>query len=196
MNWSEITIDKYIQLYQLEKDELEDIDLLIKRIAIIYELTEQEVENISITRYNEMQGELSFLLEEPSQTKLREVIEFDGIKYYLNKSLKEMKLGEWMDLESIQKDDVLSNIHKVMGILYKKDLNANYCPKTADELSALFFMKMDIETALAAFFFFYLYGCNYIQITKDCSLLEQMIQGLNQMKNQQEGQLAEVRQSN
>lgn len=182
MNWSDVSIDMYIKLYQVEQEELEEIDLLCKRIGILYGLSDEEVENMPITKYNQLQGELAFLLQEPNQTNLKHEIELNGVKFYLHNPT-ELSLGEWVDLESLQNEDVMNHIHQVMAMLYKKSKDGKYNPALAADNAELFLHRMDIETALSAFFFFYLYVTDYIMSnTADCSVLDKIIQGLKQMK--------------
>lgn len=183
-NWNEISIEKYIQLYKIEEKEMDDIDLLINQLSIVYELSINEVENLEMAVVNDLKGEITFLNYEPNQTiNLDKPIVIDGVEYQFNKNLNTLTLGEFADLE-YYKNDVINNIHNITSILFKKEKDND-----AIENSDIFLKKMDIETALSAFFFFYLFATNYIMSdTKGYSLLDKMNLGLmmNLKKYQEE----------
>ena len=51
-SWADINIEKYVQLHNVLKEdntESENLDVLIKQLSIIYDLSEIEVENIHFT---------------------------------------------------------------------------------------------------------------------------------------------------
>lgn len=159
IGWDKISIKQYIQLYDLKfEDELE---LFINQIALIKGLTISEVENIPFTEIKNLKAELLFLSAEPDHTKIKSEIIIDGVKYKMKENLLDFTLGEWIDLESYNKDFV-HNMHRVLSILYKKEGVTSYNPTECDELADLLYEKLDIESALSAFFLFSIFGLNYM----------------------------------
>lgn len=152
-NWSDINLNQYIKLHNLYKEEGDEIELIFKRLMILFDLTYDEVENINITDYNKIKSDLIFMNSEPNQTNFKETLEIDGVEFkFIN--LDAITLGEWVDLDYYQKD-FINNIHRILAILYK--------PQTkVDNVSEFLLEKMDVETGLSAFFFFYLFGLSCI----------------------------------
>lgn len=188
--WKDISIKQYIELYNLKEDE-DGIELFINQIAIVKGITANEVENIPFTEFESLKNELKFLANEPAQTDLKKEVVYNGQKYLLKDDLTAFTLGEWIDLDTFNKD-CINNMHRILSVLYTKEGQLTYNPAVCDETAEIFFEKMDIETALAAFFFFYLFALNYIPSdSADCSMFQKLEQYLNQMKLQleQEGHL-------
>ena len=94
-----------------------------------------------------------------------------------------------MDLESYSKD-FINNMHRVLAVLYKKQNQTSYNPGFANLVSEIFYKQMNIQTGLAAIFFFYLFALNYIPSDSEgYSMLDKMIMNLNQLnKNLHEKQ--------
>ena len=181
MIWKDINIKKYIQLYNLKEDE-EGIELFINQIAIVKGLTVNEVENVAFTEFESLKNELKFLATEPDQTNLKKEVEFEGVKYHIRKDFTAFKLGEWIDLESYNKD-AINNMHRILAVLYTREGQTTYNTDVSDEVAGIFLEKMDIETALAAFFFFYLFALNYIPSdTVNCSMFQMVQMKLKEMK--------------
>lgn len=186
--WNDISIKKYIQLYKLDENKLDEIDTLINQLSIVYELSVDDVESMDLSKVNELRSEILFLNTEPKQTKnLDYPVIIDGKKFIFNKNLNTLSFGEFIDLESY-KTDVINNIHKIASILFRSEDFTKYNTQEADSNAELFLEKMDIETALSGFFFVYLFALNYIMSdTKDYSMLDKamigMVKNLKEMMN-------------
>lgn len=179
-NWNEVTIEKYIKLNELYKNESDEIELILKRLAILLDLTYEEVEGINLMEYHKIKEDLTFLNNEPKQNVFKETFIIDEIEFKFI-DLNKMTLGNWVDLQFYQ-EDLTSNIHRILNILYKNSTNT--------DKSELLLKKLDIETALSAFFFFYLLGLSFIPSDiQDCSMLEKAITEMEKMKKFLEEQL-------
>lgn len=175
LSWKDISIKKYIQLYNLK--DLDEMDSIIKQTSIIFDKPESDVERMKLSEYNELSTHLHFLSGEPESTDLKKEFILDGAIYKL-KDFNSFTLGEWVDLEHWNKDTI-NNLHFIMSILYQNpDIDV------ADS-AMIFYEKLDIETTLSAFFFFYLFGLNFIPSDiKDCSMLDKVMNQMNQLKQQ------------
>ena len=192
MTWKDISIEQYIQLYnltngvELEDDNISQYDLFFKQIGIVKRLSTNEVENLPITALNQLKQDLQFLSKEPEQLELKTEIEIDGIKYKLKDNLANFTLGEWVDLESFNKD-FINNMHRLLSVLYVREGQTSYNPIICDEVADVFLKKMDIETGLAAFFFIWLTGTHYIQSDiQDCSMFQVIQQTVNKLLKEKE----------
>lgn len=184
-SWSEVSISKYIQIYNL-KDEQDPIDAYLKTIAIILDISYGELLNLPLTEFEQIKIDLEFINQQPSQNKLKETIEIDGITYHQFTDFKNVSLGMFVDLESyIGEENFINNLHKIASRLYRKEntitYNVSECNRTAD----IFFEKMDIETCLSVILFFYLVALDYIPShTKTYSMLDQAMMGMKMMKKE------------
>lgn len=189
--WNDISIKKYIQLYNLEENKLDEIDTLINQLSIVYDLSIDDVESLDLVKVNELRSEITFLNSEPKQTKnLDNPIIIDGKMFIFNKNLNSLSFGEFVDLETY-KSDVINNIHKIASILFRSEDFTKYNTQEADSNAELFLQEMDIETALSGFFFVYLFALNYIMSdTKGYSMLDKamigMTKNLKEMMNQKD----------
>ena len=182
-SWKDINLTKFIQLNLT--NELEDeIDRVFQRIGIIYDLSQDEVANISIADYQSMKIEMEFMDSQPSQTDFKETVEYQGVKYHFNKNLNTLCLGEFVDLESYSKDTI-NNLPSIMGILYRPEGITSYNTDTANQSSIVFEEHMDVETALAGLLFFYLFANDYLMSDiPNSSMLTRQIQGMEILKTE------------
>jgi hypothetical protein len=169
--WKDISTKQYIQLYNLKEDDY--FEMILKQIGIIYEMSQDEVENIPLSEFNQIKNDIAFMAYQPEQYNLKKEIVVEGKKYLLQ-DLDKLTLGEWADLESYN-GDCINNLHSIMAVLYRKEGITKYIPSEVDDAAQLFLDKVDIETTLAAFFLFYLFGLNFIQSDiKDCSMFQKV----------------------
>ncbi len=179
-SWNQVSIEKYINLYNLYKNESDEIEILFKRLGILLDLTYEEVNDLPLSEYNDIKENLDFLNKEPNQSNYKQTFEIDGITFTL-KEFNKFKLGEWVDMEYYQKD-FINNLHRIINILYTNSENK--------DMSELLFKKMDIESAMGVFFFLYLFALDFTPShIQDCSQLEIAIQGMNKLKNQLDQEL-------
>lgn len=183
-DWSDISIEKFIKLYNLKNiNDLDDIDILINELCIIYDLTDDEVESLPMEKINSLRDEMYFISTEPKQTNVKNIIEIDGINYYLKNNLNTLTYGEWKDLKFYESLGSIENLHKINSILYTNDINEKYNPEKSDVRAEIFYKKMDVETATSSLLFFYLFLMNYvISDIQGCSLLDRIISGMEELK--------------
>jgi hypothetical protein len=116
-SWSEITYNQYIELIELDKEELSFFTKHIEVLAIITDTTsdddiwqEMDVEEIA----NIIKG-LKWLRYPPSNYK-KEIL-----KYHF-KSLNNLTLGEFIDLEYYFSDDYKKNLPIICSVLYRNKM--------------------------------------------------------------------------
>jgi hypothetical protein len=172
--WSDISIEKYVKLYEMFKNETDEIEILFNKLMIIYDLTYAEVEEMPLTTFKELSLDLAFMEAEPNSAKFKKSFKIDKVQYTMA-DMNSFKLGEWVDLEHYSKD-LMVNIHRVLAILYRTDV-------PVDNKAELLNSKLDCETALSAFFFFYLFALSYIPSDiQGYSMLDKTVKNLRKMK--------------
>ena len=56
--WKDISTKQYIQLYNLKEDD--DFEMILKQIGIIYEMSQDEVENIPLSEFNQIKNDIKY----------------------------------------------------------------------------------------------------------------------------------------
>ena len=103
-SYSELTLDKYYELEQLFKDDLEEIDLQVKIISLLTDLDEDDILNLPLDEYAEYVEGMSFLLTKPKTRDVRiNTIELNGEKYEIFKQPEKMTAGQFIDYQTYLK---------------------------------------------------------------------------------------------
>ena len=106
-NYKDLTLEKYLQLRDIDITELEPLDIQAQMIAILSDMTEDEVLDLSLPEYQRLVGEMLFLNEEPVPIKtIPKELTINGRKYSVLKNAREMTAGQFIDYQSYIKDDV------------------------------------------------------------------------------------------
>ena len=185
--FSEIKLDKYIQIANINKDD-EPSERLLEIISILSGLSVDEIKSINISSVNFMKNSLAFLFNE-KQHKLVDQIKIDNKWYGLNQDIKNINFGEYIDLENFS--DLSKNqnqLHYLMAILYrpikhkhKKSKYTNFIEKyiykrdeeyeieeydseSVEERAEIFKTYMSIDVVLGAMFFFIILRLVYTKI--------------------------------
>lgn len=110
-----------------------------------------------------------------NEDKLYEVFEHQGIEYGLENDWSKLAWGAWVDFQVLSADNVQSNIHTIMAILYRpiisKDKKGKYkiSPYKADEIQdrAETFKSLPIKYWFGAASFFFLISIIYTNNIKN-----------------------------
>lgn len=117
-SWSEITIDQYNELRELKGEEIESIfDLQIERLAIITDTEAEEIEDQiqdieELTKLTERTRWIDGAIIPRSTAE-----EYEGLFF---KGFKDLRLGEFIDLERTFEKDYYKEAAKILAILYRK----------------------------------------------------------------------------
>jgi len=115
------------------------------------------------------------ITKELNEDKLYEVFEFEGVEYGLENDWSKLAWGAWVDFQVLCADNIQSNIHTIMSILYRevesRDKKGKYKirPYKADEIStrAELFKKLPIHYWFGAASFFFLTSLIYTDNIKN-----------------------------
>ena len=104
-NYKDLTLEKYIQLREIDTTELEPIDIQVQMLSILSDLPEDEVLEKSLTDYNLMVAKMDFLTVEPSPIKnIPSTLTIGKNKYKVLKDAREMTAGQFIDYQAYIKD--------------------------------------------------------------------------------------------
>jgi hypothetical protein len=119
-HWNNITIEEYQHIYGIIIDEnLTDLDKEVKLIALIHQLKEEEVDNLSFESFKKMKESLAFLHNGKIEGKLKNRIKVNGNEYQLSLDAFKITYGQYVDLTSFMSADggLIGNLHLVLASL-------------------------------------------------------------------------------
>lgn len=158
-SWKECSISDYFKLKRITEDEtLEPYDKEISIISILSGKTEEEVLDLTITEFKDIQAKTTWI-SEATLRRLDKIkfsnIELNGEKYYVDTDLSKFTVGQYIDFQTFWKQkDEESNISHLLacfiipkGKKYGEDYDLNAV--NSDIMNFL-----DIQTAYEILGFF------------------------------------------
>lgn len=128
-SWDEVTLKQFQDLQKAYNDEKKEVSI-VDLISIMANKPKEEVQQLPTSFAELIMNELGFIMEEPKQQKSVPYIIIDGKKYVVN-FLEKLKMGEWVDVNSVIKDDsknyaaMLAILCRLEGEVYDDDFIAN-----------------------------------------------------------------------
>jgi hypothetical protein len=100
-NYRDLTIEKYIELYQLDTYGMEEIDIQSNIIAILSDLTVDEVLDLPINEYKKLAQQTAFMSVPPQviQRKITKVY-INGKEFTVLDSIEKMTAGQYIDYQT------------------------------------------------------------------------------------------------
>lgn len=107
-NYKDLTIEKYIELYELDIQGLTELDIQSNIIAILSDMTVDEVLDLPIPQYKKLAQQTAFMTV-PPQVKARKInkVKINNKIYKVLDKVEDMTTGQYIDYQSyIQKNEV------------------------------------------------------------------------------------------
>lgn len=107
-NYKDLTLEKYIELYELDIHGMEEIDIQSNIIAILSDMTVDEILDLPIPQYKKLAQQTAFLTAQP-QVKARKInkIYINGKEYNVLDKIEKMTTGQYIDYQTyLKKNDV------------------------------------------------------------------------------------------
>lgn len=106
-NYKDLTVEKYIELYSIDINGMEEIDIQATMIAILSDMTVDEVLDLPISQYRKLTTQMQFLKTPPKSTKHCSKIKIDGKEYRVLDKVEDMTAGQYIDYETyLQQNDI------------------------------------------------------------------------------------------
>ena len=186
MTWNELTVWQYQQIYPIvtkpEKDWT-NLDVESKLVGIVYNLTDTQVDNLSVMQFNNLRATLDFLKDE-IKVEAAKYVEINGTRYRFIYDVFQIKAARYIE-SKVFSTDLIGNLHKIAASMvvpqkktwYGKWVDqeydaANHSKYTDDMLEAKF---VNVYNSIV---FFYQVYRNWIEISKDYLVNEMTMQGL------------------
>ena len=97
-NYKDLTIAKFQELHSVEWEGMEEIDMQVTMIAILNDMTEDEVLMLPLTEYSKLAAQTAFLQNPPMPSRRTpNKIKINGREYVLVKDISEMSTGQYID---------------------------------------------------------------------------------------------------
>jgi hypothetical protein len=142
MKFEDLTIKQYIDLLAVDSLETTDIDKKIKKLAIVLNKKESEVEAMPITAFEN----IGFLSNIPKQLKFKEKTRIGFKTYKACTNLNDIGVNQLVDFYSLNKSN--APINELLAVVYRP-----YNPDKHKEISEAFLSKK-VGDVLGTVFFF------------------------------------------
>ena len=120
MNWKDITLGQYQDIYKLHLDsKLDEMERIERLISIVYGLTENEVNLLPLQKFNEYARECSFLLTENEiPGKPKRYIKVNGKKYRIIYYPSDLQYRQYVEVLTFAEKPI-ENMHLIMASIVK-----------------------------------------------------------------------------
>ena len=183
MRWNDITVWQYQNIVKALSDKsLDDIDKSFKLIALVYNMTDNQVDSLLQEDYKAKIKELEFLNQLPEGKPVK-IIKVNGKRYRPIYNITKMPFGRYVETKAFV-GDIYANLHKLGATMVMPQKRTWYGRWVDDKYDAG--MHEDYaEDMLAANFtdvyfslvFFYQVYRNWIEVTKDYLVTKMMMTG-------------------
>lgn len=186
MTWNELTIWQYQQIYPIvtkpEKDWT-NLDVESKLVGIIYNLTDTQVDSLTIQQFNNLRGTLDFL-DNKIEGKPVKYTQVNGKRYRFVYDVQQMKAARYIE-SKVFSTDLISNLHKLAASMvmpqrktwYGKWVDDKYDAAKHSEYAADLQASNFVHIYHSVVFFYQVYR-NWIEVTKDYLVTEMTNKGL------------------
>jgi hypothetical protein len=112
MNWNKITVRQYQEMFPiLAKEDLSDLDKLVKVIGILTGYSEDVIDSWSIDKLNEYKH----LFEFDFKKEARKRVKVNGRYYRFNWEVNKLKAARYIEAKTFVGDGLFQNLHRIMA---------------------------------------------------------------------------------
>jgi hypothetical protein len=195
--WDKINVWQYQQIYNAlntkEKDAT-DLDLEVKLVGIVNNITEMQIDSLSLTEYKKLSKTIAFLNEPIEGTPKKHIRISNSKRYKINYDISKMPFARYIE-SKVFSEDLYGNLHKLaatMVIPQKRKFgiwfNEKYDASKHEEYSNDMLTARFVDVYHSLVFFYQVYR-NWIEVSR-VYLEKKMVEA-----GMQEAQAKEVVQS-
>lgn len=115
MTWNDITVEQYQAIIKLQESKLDDFDKVSELIALLYNMTAHEVDELPISKYNELARSIMFIFEPIPVSKPKRVIKANGKRYAINYDASAMNQRQFSEVSYFNNNDAVGNMHNLLA---------------------------------------------------------------------------------
>ena len=160
-SWSDVTLSTWLQLIDFETGT--KTEEATETIAALSDIPKKLIKELSLSDVAVIMSKVGEL-QAKQDTKLKRIIEINGVEYGFHPDLDSISLGEYADIEQFIKNGIDSSLPELMSVLYrpiKLKKNDIYIIDSYDgdiRLRAEEMKQMSAEQVQSALVFFYTLG--------------------------------------
>ena len=160
-SWSDVNLSTWLQLIDFETGT--KTEEATETIAALSDIPKKLIKELSLSDVAVIMSKVGELQQE-QDTKLKRIIEINGVEYGFHPDLDSISLGEYADIEQFIKNGIDSSLPELMSVLYrpiKLKKNDIYIIDSYDgdiRLRAEEMKLMSAEQVQSALVFFYTLG--------------------------------------
>ena len=160
-SWADVTLSTWLQLIDFETGT--KTEEATETIAALSDIPKKLIKELSLSDVAVIMSKVGELQQE-QDTKLKRIIEINGVEYGFHPDLDSISLGEYADIEQFIKNGIDSSLPELMAVLYrpiKLKKNDIYIIEPYDgdiRLRAEEMKQMSAEQVQSALVFFYTLG--------------------------------------
>ena len=166
-SWEEVTLEKWLKLIDFETGT--KTEEATETIAALSNIPKQLVKELALKDVAVLMSKIAEL-QQKQDTKLKRIIEIEGVEYGFHPDLDSITLGEYADIETFIKNGIEKHLPELCAVLYrpiKEKKNDIYIIDAYDgniRLRTEEMKKMSAERVQSALVFFYNLGRELSQI--------------------------------
>jgi hypothetical protein len=187
MTWNEITVWQYQQIYPIVTKPEKDwttLDVESKLVGIIFNLTDTQVDSLSVKQFNNLKATLDFL-DDKIEGKPVKYTEVNGKRYRFIYDVQQIKAARYIETK-VFSTDLVDNLHKLSASMvmpqrktwWGKWIDDKYDAakhsQYAEDLQGAKFMHVYQSVV-----FFYQVYRNWIEVSQGYLVKEMMNQGMS-----------------
>ena len=160
-SWSDVTLSTWLQLIDFETGT--KTEEATETIAALSDIPKKLIKELSLSDVAVIMSKVGEL-QTKQDTKLKRIIEINGVEYGFHPDLDSISLGEYADIEQFIKNGIDKQLPELMSVLYrpiKLKKNDIYIIDSYDgdiRLRAEEMKQMSAEQVQSALVFFYTLG--------------------------------------
>jgi hypothetical protein len=187
MTWNELTVWQYQQIYPIVTKPEKDwttLDVESKLVGILYNLTDTQVDSLSVGEFNKLKANLGFL-DDKIEGKPVKYTEVNGKRYKFIYDVQQIKAARYIETK-VFSTDLVGNLHKLAASMVMPQRKTWYGKWVDDTYDAAKHSQYSEDLQGAKFMhvyqsvvFFYQVYRNWIEVSQAYLVKEMMNQGMS-----------------
>lgn len=130
MEKQNLTLFEFEQLMKLQMQKKNELDFYTKAIALMYNISEDDVDKLKITDFKNKANTIAALINKKPKKSIPSEVEINGQKYKVCKDVGRLTFGQYIDMQIVldkikESGDNISYMHELVSCLLL-DKNGEY----------------------------------------------------------------------
>lgn len=158
MNWSNITLEQYLEIQAIK--EIDSMDVMVELIRILFKI--EDPESLPYTEFIKYSQELSFMSKDIERVPLKDTYQINGRNYKLENNVMQLTTSQVIDYRNYSKED--NHIAKILSVfLIPEGHKYNDGYDIEQVINDLF--DLDIQTVVSILDFFTICWKEFIKVS-------------------------------